>query len=199
MNQDTKVVKISDVIENQIPEFISSENPNLSEFLKQYYLSQEYQGGSVDLAENIIDYKNVDSFDSKNLIQNTNLTQEVSYFDDVINVESTNGWPKEYGLLKIDDEIITYTGITTNTFTGCIRGFSGVESLTQDANPEYLKFSSSEVSEHTTSSTVYNLSNLFLLEFLKKIKYQFTPGFEDRKSTRLNSSHIPLSRMPSSA
>ena len=100
MNQDTKVVKISDVIENQIPEFISSENPNLSEFLKQYYLSQEYQGGSVDLAENIIDYKNVDSFDSKNLIQNTNLTQEVSYFDDVINVESTNGWPKEYGLLK---------------------------------------------------------------------------------------------------
>ena len=24
-------------------------------------------------------------------------------------------------------------------------------------------------------------------------------GFEDRKSTRLNSSHIPLSRMPSSA
>ena len=26
-----------------------------------------------------------------------------------------------------------------------------------------------------------------------------TPGKEDRKSTRLNSSHIPLSRMPSSA
>ena len=25
------------------------------------------------------------------------------------------------------------------------------------------------------------------------------PGIEDRKSTRLNSSHIPLSRMPSSA
>ena len=27
----------------------------------------------------------------------------------------------------------------------------------------------------------------------------FAPEFEDRKSTRLNSSHIPLSRMPSSA
>ena len=27
----------------------------------------------------------------------------------------------------------------------------------------------------------------------------WAPGEEDRKSTRLNSSHIPLSRMPSSA
>ena len=26
-----------------------------------------------------------------------------------------------------------------------------------------------------------------------------SPGYKDRKSTRLNSSHIPLSRMPSSA
>ena len=30
---------------------------------------------------------------------------------------------------KIDDEIITYTGKTDSTFTGCIRGFSGVSSL----------------------------------------------------------------------
>ena len=29
-------------------------------------------------------------------------------------------------LLKIDDEIISYTGITTTSFTGCIRGFSGI-------------------------------------------------------------------------
>ena len=30
-------------------------------------------------------------------------------------------------------------------------------------------------------------------------RMRFTPRVEDRKSTRLNSSHIPLSRMPSSA
>ena len=30
-------------------------------------------------------------------------------------------------------------------------------------------------------------------------KVKKTPNIKDRKSTRLNSSHIPLSRMPSSA
>jgi len=179
MNQDKKVVKISEVIENQIPEFILTENPNLAEFLKQYYISQEYQGATVDIVENIIDYKNVDSFDSKNLIESTTLSQEVSYFDDAIYVNSTNGWPSQYGLLKIDNEIITYTGITTNTFTGCIRGFSGIESLSDPDNPEYLKFSSTETEEHLINSSVENLSNLFLLEFFKKTKYQFSPGFEE--------------------
>ena len=43
MNQEKKVIKISDVIENQIPEFILSENPNFVDFLKQYYISQEFQ------------------------------------------------------------------------------------------------------------------------------------------------------------
>ena len=33
--------------------------------------------------------------------------------------------------LKIDDEIITYTGIGTTSFTGCIRGFSGVDDMDQ--------------------------------------------------------------------
>lgn len=179
MNQDTKTVKISDVVENQIPEFISTENPNLVEFLKQYYVSQEYQGAPIDLAENLTDYKNIDSFDTLNLIESTNLTQEISFFDDTINVTSTNGWPSQYGLLKIDDEIITYTGITTNSFTGCIRGFSGVETLSDVERPEYLKFTSTETSEHVNNSTVYNLSNLFLKEFFRKIKYQFSPGFEE--------------------
>ena len=46
-------------------------------------------------------------------------------------LSNTKGFPEQYGLLKIDDEIITYTGVTTNTFTGCIRGFSGITSYHQ--------------------------------------------------------------------
>jgi len=179
MNQEKKVVKISDVVQNQIPEFILSENPNFVEFLKQYYISQEVQGSTVDIAENLISYKNLDSFDTTNLISETTLTSEVDFFDDSINVSSTAGWPQEYGLLKIDNEIITYTGITSTTFTGCIRGFSGISSLSQENNPEFLVFSQTETDSHTSESTVINLSNLFLKEFFKKIKYQFTPGFEE--------------------
>src|ERR1051326_6712988 len=39
---------------------------------------------------------------------------------------------------------------------------------------------------------------LALWAFTERFKYLFQP-LKDRKSTRLNSSHIPLSRMPSSA
>lgn len=179
MNQEKKVVKISDVIQNQVPEFIASENPNFVEFLTQYYISQEFQGSTVDIAENLISYKNIDSFDSNNLVSETTLSSDVDFTDDVIVVESTNGWPKEYGLLKIDNEIITYTGITSTSFTGCIRGFSGISSLSQENNPEFLVFSQTEAEEHNSGTKVQNLSNLFLREFFEKIKYQFTPGFED--------------------
>lgn len=179
MNQDKKVIKISDVVENQIPEFIFTDNPNFEEFLKQYYISQEFQGGVVDLAENLIDYKNADSFDSSNLIAKTTLSSDIDPFSETITVESTTGWPKTYGLLKINDEIITYTGITTNSFTGCVRGFSGIQSVSKENDPEFLVFSQSESDFHTSGDSVENLSNLFLIEFFKKTKSQFIPGFED--------------------
>jgi len=179
MNQEKNIVKITDILENQIPEFINSENSNFVEFLTQYYYSQEFQGGNTDLAENLVSYKNIDSFDSKKLIASTKLTSDIEFYDDTIYVTSTDGWPNKYGLLKIDDEIITYTGITTTSFTGCIRGFSAISSLSEDNNPEYLTFLQTESNSHTGLSTVHNLSNLFLQEFFRKTKYQFTPGFEE--------------------
>ena len=59
-------VKTYQVVADQAPEFAIAENPLLAEFLKQYYISQEYQGGPVDIAENIDRYIRID-----------NLTQEV--------------------------------------------------------------------------------------------------------------------------
>ena len=41
--------------------------------------------------------------------------------------------------------------------------------------------------------------NKRLYELIKKTFNMTDEDFKDRKSTRLNSSHIPLSRMPSSA
>ena len=179
MIEEQKLVKISDVVENQIPEFILTDNPNLGEFFKEYYRSQEFQSGVVDLSENLSAYKNFSAFDSNNLIASTKLTVDVEFLDETINVESTKGWPKQYGLLKINDEIITYTGITTNSFTGCIRGFSGVDSLQSEENPELLVFSSTESADHSEGDDVNNLSNLFLIEFFKKQKTLYLPGLEE--------------------
>ena len=106
-------VKISQVIENQLPEFVQAESPLFVDFMKQYYISQEYQGGPVDVAENLDRYNKLQTFVGAALTEYTGLSTDTQSYSNTIFVETTKGWPDKYGLLKIDDEIITYTGIGT--------------------------------------------------------------------------------------
>ena len=173
-------VKIQDVISSQLPNFILDESPKTADFLKQYYISQEFQSGVVDIAENLDQYLDFDNLTPEKLSGDSTLlvgigTQEVN----TVNVSSTKGFPNQYGLLKIDNEILTYTGITTNTFTGLTRGFSGITSYHAELNEEELVFTKSNAGVHTAGSSIQNLSSLFLNEFYKKIKYTFAPGFEN--------------------
>ena len=172
-------VKVQQIIENQLPEFILSESPKTVDFLKQYYISQEYQGGPLDISENLDQYLKVDNLTPEVVVGFTELSGSISSSDSTISVNSTKGFPSQYGLLKIDDEIITYTGLTSNTFTGCVRGFSGITTYRSESNPQELEFSSSSSASHTSGSRVENLSSLFLKEFYKKLKYSLTPGLEN--------------------
>ena len=172
-------IKISTIVANQLPAFVREEFPLVSEFLSQYYLSLEGQGSTLDILQNIDQYVKVDNL--TNIVDSTTLGADVSFIDDVITVQSTYGFPKSYGLIQIGSEIITYTGITATTFTGCIRGFSGVTSYQSSNAPDELTFKESEIAEHTSGSTVTNLSVLFLKEFFHKVKRQIVPGFEDRE------------------
>ena len=52
MSQIDKRIQVNTIIENQLPEFVVSDFPNATEFLKQYYISQEFQGGVTDLITN---------------------------------------------------------------------------------------------------------------------------------------------------
>lgn len=177
-------VKVQQVIQNHLPEYITSEFPKLNEFLKQYYISQEYQGGTIDIAENLDQYLKLDNLTPEVINDTTVLENDVDAVDTIITVSSTKGYPQSYGLLKIDDEIITYTGITTNTFVGCIRGFSGVTKLDKDNTFGELEFSTSSAADHKKNSSnglptkVINLSTLFLKEFYKKLKFTLAPGLE---------------------
>jgi len=172
-------VKIHQIVENQLPEFILSESPKAAEFLKQYYISQEIPGGSIDIVENLDQYLKLDNLTPEVVSGETTLESSVTSESDVIVVESTKGFPLNWGLLKIDDEIITYSGITTNTFTGCVRGFSGITTYYEELERNDLVFSTSEASSHESGSDVKNLSALFLQEFYKKVKYSLTPGLEE--------------------
>jgi hypothetical protein len=171
-------IKITDIVESQLPEFITSENPKTTEFLKQYYIGQEYQGGPIDIVDNLDQYLKLDNLTPEVIVGNTSLAENISSSATTINVSSTKGFPKKYGLIKIDDEVITYTGITTNSFTGCIRGFSGITDYTKNASLSELIFTESESQSHLQSSEVNNLSVLFLQEFYKKTKYSLNPGLE---------------------
>ena len=113
-------IKVQDIVSNQLPNFILDESPKAVDFLKQYYISQEYQGGPIDLSSNLDQYLNLDNLVPEVIVDAVSTTESVASDDSVINVSSTKGFPKEYGLLKIDNEIISYTGVTANSFTGCI-------------------------------------------------------------------------------
>ena len=173
-------VKISQVIENQLPEFVQAESPLFVDFMKQYYISQEYQGGPVDVAENLDRYNKLQTFVGAALTEYTGLSTDTQSYSDTIFVETTKGWPDKYGLLKIDDEIITYTGIGATSFTGCIRGFSGVDSLDRATRPDLVSFQSTVGAAHTGGTKVFNLSNLFIQEFFNKLKTTFANGFQNR-------------------
>jgi hypothetical protein len=171
-------IKISTLIENQIPKYLRESSPLLIDFLRQYYISVESKGQVLDILENIDQYINIDTLTK--FKKNTKLTNNISFFDNSIQVESTLGFPDSYGLIKINDEIISYESKTQDTFTNCFRGFSGIESYGDSSFEKNVFFKQTEASEHIDGNVVENLSVLFLSEFLGKIKKQILPGFEDR-------------------
>lgn len=179
-----KRVQLNNIVKSQLPNYVRDEFPLIEEFLEQYYIAQEFQGAPVDLIQNIDKYIKID--ETTNLTESAFIGVGIDEFDETITVsgslspQGTRGFPDSYGLLQIGDEIITYTGKTDFSFTGCIRGFSGVTSLKDDFNADQLVFKTSESSNHESGSEVKNLSILFLKEFLQKTKRQILPGIENK-------------------
>ena len=107
-------VKIQSIVENQLPDFIAEENPLLVDFLKQYYISQEYPSGAADLIQNVDKYIKLDEiFKSVNTCI---VSSDISYTDTTINVSTslnqdgvvlsgTQGFPDRYGIIKINVDV----------------------------------------------------------------------------------------------
>ena len=177
-------VQFNTIVSNQLPAYVREDFPLISEILKQYYLGQEYQGGPVDLIQNIDRYIKLDN--TTNLSESAVLSGDLSFDATTINVDPTAspngtiGFPDSYGLIKIGKEIITYTGKTNYSFTGCIRGFVGISSYKGELNSDEVVFNETDSDDHQDKSTITNLSCLFLKEFLLKTKHQLLPGLEDK-------------------
>jgi hypothetical protein len=171
-------VKFQEIVASQLPRYVREDFPLLTDFLEQYYVSQEYQSGPVDIANNIDQYVKVDElFD---VVDSTTLTEDLNYSGRTVNVQSTIGFTDTNGIIQIDNEIIFYESKTNTSFANCRRGFSGVTTYITTGAPDELTFSSTETDSHTSGTKVKNLNILFLKQFFKKLKKQVTPGFSDR-------------------
>lgn len=171
-------IKISSVVESQLPSYVRDDFPLVSELLTEYYQSLESKGSPLDIIQNIDQY--IKTNELYNVVETTTLTNEVNRFDDTISVSTTEGFPKSYGLILVNNEIILYKSKTSTSFIDCSRGFSGITEYSV-GNSEDFTFSSSETVNHANGSTVKNLSSLFLKEFFNKVKGQFAFGFENRE------------------
>ena len=69
-----------------------------------------------------------------------------------ITVDSTSGFP-EQGRLRIDDEEMTYTGKSYNTFTGVTRGVRGTRDVA-----------------HSDNTAVNNLYKVFVVDYQEQLK-----------------------------
>ena len=66
-------VKFQEIVASQLPRYVREDFPLLSDFLEQYYVSQEYQSGPVDIINNIDQYVKVEEL--YDIVESTTLAE----------------------------------------------------------------------------------------------------------------------------
>lgn len=170
--------KISALIEQQLPGFISSEYGNFSKFVEKYYEQLESTGQPIDIINNITKYRDINYYEENLLKQSSTLTSFISDSGTTIVVENATSFPKENGYIKIDDEICFYKVRTDTEFLDVSRGVSGNTTL-GDLYSE-TTFITTKASSHDAGVEVHNISNLFLYAFIKNFEEQYLGAFPEK-------------------
>ena len=185
----SKDKKLSVLIDSQLPDFISEEYSNFVKFIEKYYQHVESTGQSLDIINIITKYYDVDYYTKSNLKSSTLLNQSLNSTASIINVVSTEGFPRKDGYIQVGTEIIFYKEKTEISFTGCYRNIRGTTKLGDIYHlNEFGSVADDLVGSgvsHPDKSTVNNLSNLFLSAFIKNFEKQYLDGFpeENLKTT----------------
>ena len=180
----SKVRKLSSLIDDQLPKFISSEYPQFSAFMQKYYEQLELSGQPLDLINNLTKYHDIDTYEQKVLQQNTTLSGNLSASGTTINVADTSSFPDVNGYILINDEAIFYKSKTSTSFLDCFRNINATTKLGDLYSKSEIKTVEYEdlgngVS-HLTGSTVLNISNLFLYSLIKNFESQYLGDFPER-------------------
>jgi hypothetical protein len=176
MNVKTK--RISTLIESQLPEFISTEYELFGKFVEKYYESQEVQGGTLDVINNIQKYLDIDFYEKNILKQNDSLASSITSSDRTITLNDASSFPTKNGYVRIGEEIIFYASRNDTQLLECSRGVSGNTTLGDLYNSS--SFQSTIAEPHSVGDSVYNISNLFLYAFVRNFESQYLASFPEK-------------------
>ena len=173
-------VKVSSQVDTFLPGWIQENYDTFVEFMSTCAESQERIGFSSDLLQNLVNYRDFDTYIS-GIVENSFLKFEIGADDDELTLANSFGFPEENGIILIDDEVILYQKKEGDTLTGLLRGSSGTTKLPSYTQPgEYLN---SVPAKHDAEVRVENLSSLFLSAILKTIHESFTDGISSESVT----------------
>ena len=172
-----KSTTISSLIENQIPNFILEEYPLFKDFLSAYYEQQEVSGGPLDIINNLDSYRNINTYDKNLLRRVTKLNGSINATQSEIVVDSTAGFP-ENGIIKIDDELISYKSKTDTQFNDVTRGISGNTTLGNLYSE--TRFTETSASSHIDDTRVENISNLFIYALIQSFESEYLHGIPEK-------------------
>ena len=173
-----KTKKISALIESQLPSFIVEEYPLFSKFLEKYYEAQESSGQPLDIANNILEYTDINFYEKNLLKEFSVLSNTISDSDSQITLDDASSFPEKNGYIRINNEIIFYGTRSGNVLSECSRGVSG--NTTLGDLYEQSTFVTSDATQHVSGSTAYNVSNLFLYALIKSFESQYLASFPEK-------------------
>ena len=120
-------IKVSDRVQEQQPLFIREDYTEFYTLLEEYYKSQQKTGRPYDIANNLIEYFDINKYNSVSLTNSTILLSDIGYYDNIINVESVSGFQETDGSLMIDNEVIYYETISQSPSITLTPGISQQE------------------------------------------------------------------------
>ena len=172
-------LRVSNSVSSQLPKYIAREYPNFVNFLKDYYKFLETNSNSLDLLNNIGDLINVETYTGIDL--STTLYSDIELDSKEVIVTGYVNFATN-GLIKIEDEVILYDGLTQDIVDGnkvtklsvIARGYTY---NTLDIENGFTSNIKTVASSHTQGTLVYNQSYVYLLYFLEKLREQYLTDF----------------------
>ena len=167
------VLRTSDYIRNQLPEFVREQYPKFLLFLQSYYQQQESKGNALDLIDNYINYFDL-NYIEHGIRKKIVLSKTISKNSDEILCYDGEYLPKDGGYIRINDEIIYYTSLDIEDNLYKLQNCKRAQRYKFYLGGEFV---STNAAEHIEGSIINDISSLFLSSILTRYQNELMSTF----------------------